>query len=100
MIVLLNGIVLQRATLCVRVCVCSCVCVCESLSHVQFFATSWTVAHQTLLSMGFSRQGYCSVAIPFSRRFSDPGIKPSLHCTQILYCLSHQINAKSHIVML
>ena len=32
-----------------------CVCVCM-LSHVQFFATLWTVAHQTPLSMEFSRQ--------------------------------------------
>ena len=30
------------------------VCVCaQSLSHVQFFATLWTVAHQTPLFMGF-----------------------------------------------
>ena len=30
-------------------------------------------------------------AIPFSRGIADPGIKPrSLHCRQILYCLSHQ----------
>ena len=30
----------------------------KSLSHVQLFATPWTVAHQTPLSMGFSRQEY------------------------------------------
>ena len=29
-------------------------------SHVQLFATPWTVAYQTLLSMGFSRQEYWS----------------------------------------
>ena len=29
-------------------------------SHVQLFATPWTVAHQTILSMGFSRQEYWS----------------------------------------
>lgn len=34
MIVLLNGIVLQRATLCVHVCVCSCVCVCVCLETI------------------------------------------------------------------
>ena len=28
------------------------------LSHVRLFATLWTVAHQTPLSMGFSRQEY------------------------------------------
>ena len=32
----------------------------ESLSHVWLFATPWTVAHQALLSMGFSRQEYWS----------------------------------------
>ena len=30
------------------------------LSCVQLFATLWTVACQALLSMGFSRQEYCS----------------------------------------
>ena len=28
------------------------------LSHVQLFATPWTVAHQAPLSVGFSRQEY------------------------------------------
>ena len=32
------------------VCVCVCVCVCM-LSHVQVFATPWTLAHQAPLSM-------------------------------------------------
>ena len=57
MIVLLNGIVLQRATLCVCM---VCVYVCYMLSRVQLCATPWTVARQALLSMGFSRQGYWS----------------------------------------
>ena len=35
-------------------CVCVCVCVCYLLSHVQLFATPWTVAHQAPLSMEFS----------------------------------------------
>ena len=36
-------------------------CVCaKSLSHVQLFATPWTVVHQAPLSMGFSRQEYWS----------------------------------------
>ena len=34
-------------------------CVCM-LSHVQLFATPWTVAHQAPLFMGFSRQEYWS----------------------------------------
>ena len=32
----------------------------QSLSHVQLFATPWTVAHQAPLSMEFSRQEYWS----------------------------------------
>ena len=32
----------------------------RSLSHVQLFATPWTVAHQAPPSTGFSRQDYCS----------------------------------------
>ena len=32
-------------------------------SHVQLFASLWTVAHQAPLSMAFSRQEYCS-ALP------------------------------------
>ena len=34
------------------------------LSHVQLFATPWTVAHQSPLSMEFSRQEYSS-RLPF-----------------------------------
>ena len=40
-----------------------CVCV-QLLSHVQFFGTSWMVAHQAPLFMGFSRQEYRS-GLPF-----------------------------------
>ena len=36
------------------------VCVLSCFSHVQLFATIWTAAHQVPLSMGFSRQEYCS----------------------------------------
>ena len=36
-----------------------------SLSHVQFFVTQKTVAHQAPPSMAFSRQDYCS-GLPFS----------------------------------
>ena len=34
------------------------VCVLSCFSHVRPFVTPWTVAHQVLLSMGFSRQEY------------------------------------------
>ena len=64
----------------------------QSLSHVQFFATSWTVAHQAPLSMGFSRQEYCS-GLPCTPpgHPPNPGIKPrSPHFRQILCNLSHE----------
>ena len=49
----------------------------KSLSHVQPFATPWTVARQAPLSMGFSRQEYWS-GLPFPSRgdIPDPGIEP------------------------
>ena len=34
--------------------------VCQLLSHVQLFATLWTVAHLALLSLGFPKQEYWS----------------------------------------
>ena len=37
-----------------------CACVLSHISHVQLFATLWTVAWQAPLSMGFSRQEYWS----------------------------------------
>ena len=47
------------------------------LSHVQLFATPWTVAYQAPLSMGFSRQEYCSgLPIPSLGDLPDPGIEP------------------------
>ena len=62
-----------------------------SWSAVSDSVTSWTVARQTPLSMGFSRQEYWS-GLPFP----TPGNLPHrwnldlLHCRQILYHLSHQ----------
>ena len=45
----------------------------KSLSYVRFFATSWTVAYQAPLSMGFSRQEYWSgLPFSFSRGSSQP----------------------------
>ena len=52
-----------------------CVCV---LSCVQLFATPWTVARQTLLSMGFPRQEYWSgLPFPSPEDLPDPWIKPA-----------------------
>ena len=49
----------------------------KSLSHVQLFATPWTVAHQAPLSMGFSRQEYWGgLPFPSPEDLPDPGIEP------------------------
>ena len=59
----------------VRGCVCIYVC---ALSCVQLFATPWSVACQTPLSMEFSRQEYWSeLLFPFPGDLSDPGIEPT-----------------------
>ena len=47
------------------------------LSHVQLFATLWTIAHQAPLSMGFPRQEYWSgLPFPSPGDLPHPGIKP------------------------
>ena len=49
----------------------------QSLSHVEFFATPWTLACQAPLSMEFSRQEYWNgLPFPSPGAFPDPGIKP------------------------
>ena len=49
----------------------------KSLSHVQLFATPWTVAYQAPLSMGFSRQEYWSgLPFPSPGDLPNPGIEP------------------------
>ena len=49
----------------------------KSLSRVQLFGTPWTVAHQTPLSIGFSRQEFRS-GLPFLSPgdLPNPGIEP------------------------
>ena len=50
----------------------------RKLSRVQLFATPWTVAHQALLSVEFSRQKYWSgLPSPSPRDLPDPGVKPT-----------------------
>ena len=63
-----------------------------SLSHVQFFATPWTVAYQDSPSMGFSRQeNWSGFPFPSPGDLPNPGIEPGLpHCGQTLYHLGHQ----------
>ena len=53
------------------------VCVCAS-SCVQLSATAWTVAHQTPLSIEFSRQEYWSeLPFPTAGDLPKPGLKPT-----------------------
>ena len=47
-----------------------------TLSHIQLFATPWTVAHQAPLSVGFCRQEYWSgLSFPPPVDLSDPEIE-------------------------
>ena len=47
------------------------------LTCVQLFVTSWTVAHQAPLSMGFSRWEYWNgLPFPTAGDIFDPGMKP------------------------
>ena len=49
----------------------------QLLSPVQFFATPWNVAHQSPLSMEFSKQGYWSgLPFPSLGHLPDPRIEP------------------------
>ena len=53
------------------------------LSHVQLFATPWTVAYQAPLSMGFSRQEYWSgLPFPSPGDLPDPGMEPRASALQ------------------
>ena len=49
----------------------------KSLSHVQLFATPWTISYQAPLSMEFSRQEYWSgLLFPSPGDLPDAGIEP------------------------
>ena len=63
-----------------------------TLSCVRLFVTPWSVAHQALLSTGFSRQEYWGgVPCPPPGDHPNRGIEPrSLAFRQIPYHLSHQ----------
>ena len=55
-----------------------CVFVLSRFSGAWLFATLWTVAHKAPLSMGFSRQEYCSgLTCPSPGDLSNPGIEPT-----------------------
>ena len=52
-------------------------CVVCMLSHVQLFATLWTIARQSPLSMEFSKQEYWSgLPFPIPGDLPDLGVKP------------------------
>ena len=55
-----------------------CMHACCHFSHVLLLATSWTIARQAPLSMGFSGEEYWS-GLPFPPLgdLPDPGIKPT-----------------------
>ena len=58
-------------------------------SHVQLFATPWTIACRAPLSMGFSRQEYqCGLSCPPPRDLPSPGIKPRSPSLQVDSLLS------------
>ena len=47
------------------------------LSHVRLFATSWTVAYQAPLTMGFFREEFWSgLQFPSTGDLPIPGIEP------------------------
>ena len=53
-------------------------------SHVQLFATPWTVAYQAPSSMEFSRQEYWSgLPFPSPGNLPDPGIEPGSPALQV-----------------
>ena len=66
-VVLVSGVQQSDSVMCMYVCVLSC------FSCVQLFVTLWTAACQALLSVGFSRQEYCS-----GQPFPSPGDLPDL----------------------
>ena len=59
-------------------------CVLSRFSHVQLFATLLTAAHQTLLSMEFSRQeSWGGIPCPPPGDLPDPGIQPESLAVQV-----------------
>ena len=70
----------------------------EILSHVWLWMIPWTIAHQALLSMEFSRQEYWSgLSFPPSGDLPNPGIEPRSPCRQNLYHQSQQGNPSENL---
>ena len=67
---------------------CVCVCVCTLTLQQCLTATLWTVARQSPLSMGFSRQEYRSeLPFPSTGDLPDPGIEPRSPTLPVDYLL-------------
>ena len=65
------------------------VCVLSHFIHIRFFATPWTVAWKAPLTMGFSRQEYCSeLPCPPPGDVPNPGIKPPSAVSPALQAVS------------
>ena len=75
-----------------------CVCVCV-LSRVWLFTTSWTVAHQAPLSMGFPRQeNWSYLTFPSPGDLPDPGIKPASFVSPTLCHLESHFYVKMDLM--
>ena len=81
---ILKPVLLASASIGQWIIVCVCVCAraheraLSCFSSVQLFMTLWTAAHQTPLSMGFSRQEYWTgLPRPPPGDLPDPGTKPA-----------------------
>ena len=86
---------------CCTICESWCVPACWVASVVQLSATPWTVAHQTPLSMGFSRQEYWSgLPCPPPGALPSPRMKPMSPGSSALQAdsvpLSHQGSPMNH----
>ena len=64
------------------------VCMWSHFSHVQLYATLWTIAHQDPLSMGVSREDYWSgLPCPPPGDLPEPGIEPM----SLISCFGRQV---------
>ena len=75
----------------IYVCMYACIPACSVTSVFSYSEILWNVAHQAALSMGFSRQEYCSgLMCPTPGDLLDGGIKPTSPTLQAGYSpLSH-----------
>ena len=76
----------------------------QSFSHVQLFATAWTVAQQAPLSMGFSRQEHWS-GLSFSSPEDLPDSvieprSPALQSDSLLFELQGRLSSILHLFFL